>query len=185
MATSPTNTNRSFDGGKNFVYGINSYAHPQDLNKGQLSWMVNGWTKKGIPYTRPGYQTRFRLPDGKAQGFTLFKPKDGERVMVMAVSGKIYVSQFPYEDFMQLTQLQFNKDVDHVIFKEALQGADGPGNLIPPRPVLIMQDGRSQPAYYDGAFARHLLPGGSTNETVVGFAMEWTGSRLWVSREDR
>lgn len=183
MASSTFNTNRNFDGGKNFVYGINSYMHPEDLNKGQLAWMVNGWTKKGIPYTRPGYESKFRLPDGKAQGFTLFKPNDGDYVMVMAVSGKIYVSQFPYDDFQQLTQLQFNKDVDHVMFETALQGADGPGNLIHPRKLLMMQDGRSRPAYYDGQSARHLNPGGTALETVLGFSMVWTGSRLWVSRE--
>lgn len=183
MANSPANTNRKFDGGKDFYFGVNSYPHPQNLAAGQLSWMVNGWTKKGIPYTRPGYDIKFRLPDGRAQGFILFKPKDGNYVMVMAVSGKIYVSQYPYVDYMQLTQLQFNPDVDHVMFEITLQGADGPGNLIPPRPLLIMQDGRSRPAYYDGQTARHLNPGGTTNETVLGFSMIWTGSRLWVSRE--
>lgn len=184
MATSPANTNRKFDGARNIVLGINSYAHPADLSTRQFSWGVNAWFKKGIPYTRPGYESKFRLPDGKAQGFTLFKPKDGNIVMVMAVSGLIYVSQYPYEDYTQLTALRFNADVDHIIFKQALQGADGPGNLIPPRALLFMQDGRTAPAYYDGTFARHTMPGGTTFETVLGFAMEWVGSRLWVARGD-
>lgn len=185
MATSPANTNRKFDGARSVVLGINSYAHPADLSPRQFSWAVNLWFKKGIPYTRPGYESKFRLPDGKAQGFTLFKPKDGEIVMVMAVSGLIYTSQFPYDDYTQLTQLRFSAEVDHVIFKQTLQGADGPGNLIEPRALLFMQDGRTAPAYYDGTFARHTLPGGDTKETVVGFAMEWVGSRLWVARGDQ
>lgn len=122
-----------------------------------------------------------RVPDGKAQGFTLFTPTGGEVTMVFAVSGKIYVSQFPFDSYMQLADLQFDANVDHIFWKEATQGIDN-GVIVDPRAVLIMQDGLTRPAYYDGQTARHLNPGGTTNETVIGTTMEWIGSRLWVAQ---
>src|SRR5213080_1704614 len=184
MATSPANTNRLFDGGIGFVLGINSFAPPASLAKGQLAWAVNAWLKGGIPYTRPGYDTMFRLPDGKAQGFCIFTPQGSLPLMVAAVSGKLYSSSFPYNDYSRIENIQFNDSVDHIIFKECLQGADAGVALITPRRLLMMQDGRSKAAYFDGSTGRHLNPGGTTNETVLGFQMEWVGSRLWVARDN-
>lgn len=181
MANSPANTNRKFDGGIQFLLGVNSNLHPSFLGPNQMSWAVNTINKGGIIDTRPGYVSRFRLPDGKAQGMTSFTPTDGNVNLVMAVSGKIYVSEFPFDSYTQLTNIVFNPNVDHVVFKEAVQAQDL-GTLIEPKAVLIMQDGVSKPAYWDGTVNRHLLPGGATNETVLGLWMEWIGNRLWVAR---
>lgn len=181
MANSPANTNRKFDGGIQFLLGVNSNLHPSFLNPAQISWAVNTINKGGIIDTRPGYISMFRLPDGKAQGMTSFTPTDGNLNLVMAVSGKIYVSEFPFSDYKQLTNIQFNPYVDHIAFKEAVQAKDG-ATVIDPKSVLIMQDGVTKPAYWDGTTNRHLNPGGSTNETVLGLWMEWIGFRLWVAR---
>lgn len=181
MATSPVNVNRLFDGGKRFFLGVNSNLHPSDLNPAQISWGVNVVNTSGILSTRPGYNDLYRLPDGKAQGFTLFTPTGGEITQVSAVSGKIYISQFPFETFMQLTDIQFDPFVDHIFFKEATQGVDN-GTVVDPRSVLIMQDGVTRPAFWDGQTSRHLNPGGGTNETIIGTTMEWIGSRLWVAQ---
>lgn len=181
MATSPANTNRLFDGGIQFLQGVNSNLFPSLLNTNQVSWAINTINKGGIIDTRPGYVSRFRLPDGKAQGMTSFTPTDGELNLVSAVSGKIYVSTFPFDSYSQLTNIQFDPFVDAVVFKEAVQAIDA-GALIDPKSVLIMQDGRSKAAYWDGKVDRHLNPGGSTNETLQGLWMEWIGNRLWVSR---
>lgn len=181
MANSPTNTNRLYDGGVSFLLGVNSNLHPAVLGPNQVSWMVNRINKGGILDTRPGYVTRLRLPDGKAQGMTSFTPTDGDLNLVMAVSGRIYVSEFPFTTYSQLPDIQFDPFVDHVVFKEAIQSIDA-GTVVDPRAVLIMQDGVSRAAYWDGTINRHLNPGGTTNETLQGLWMEWIGNRLWVAR---
>lgn len=181
MANSPANTNRLFDGGIQFLLGVNSNLDPAALNPSQTSWQVNTINKGGIIDTRPGYVSRFRLPDGKAQGLTIFTPTGGTTNLVMAVNGLIYVSEFPFDNYTQLAGIQFDPYVDHIVFKEAVQ-AKSAGVLIQPRSVLIMQDGRTRPAYWDGTTARHLNPGGSSNETIQGLWMEWIGFRLWVAR---
>lgn len=181
MANSPANTNRLYDGGIQFLLGVNSNLHPAYLSPNQTSWQINTINKGGIIDTRPGYISRFRLPDGKAQGLTVFTPTGGTVNLVMAVNGKIYNSQFPFDTFTQIQGIQFNPDVDHIVFKEAIQ-AKSLAVLIDPKAVLIMQDGVSKPAYWDGTVSRHLNPGAPSNETVLGLWMEWIGNRLWVAR---
>lgn len=181
MANSPTNTNRLFDGGIQFLLGVNSNLHPSALNQNQYSWGVNVVNDGGMLDTRPGYQSLFRLPDGKAQGLVLFTPTGGLPNLVMAVNGMIYVSEFPFTTYTQLAGIQFSPYVDQVIFKEALQ-AKNLSVLVQPRAVLMMQDGMTRAAYWDGGVARHLAPGGTAQETVQGQWMEWIGNRLWVSR---
>lgn len=181
MANSPANTNRLADGGVDFLLGVNSNLTPRSLNSAQLSWGINIINKGGDIDTRPGYQTMYRLPDGRAQGFTAFTPTGGQASLVAAVNGLIYVSQFPFEDYMQLPNIQFDPNVDFIAFKEAIQAKDG-STIIDPKAVLIMQDGRGKPAYWDGTVSRHLNPGAPSNETVQGLWMEWIGNRLWVAR---
>jgi len=181
MANSPANTNRLYDGGIEFVLGVNSNLHPSLLNSAQLSWGVNLTNKGGILDTRPGYETRYRLPDGKAQGMTSFTPTDGELTLLSAVSGTIYISQFPFDTYTALPGISFDPFVDHIVWQEAIQSKIG-ATITDPKSVLIMQDGVSRAAYYDGSVSRHLNPGGSTNETVQGLWMAWIGNRLWVAR---
>lgn len=181
MANSPANTNRLYDGGIQFLLGVNSNLHPSALGPNQMSWAVNTTNKGGIIETRPGYVSRFRLPDGKAQGLTIFTPTGGITNLVMAVNGLIYSSEFPFETYNQIPGIQFDPYVDHIVFKQTVQAKVG-GALVEPRSLLIMQDGRTRPAYWDGNTARHLNPGGTTNETVLGLWMEWIGNRLWVAR---
>lgn len=181
MANSPANTNRLFDGGIQFLMGVNSNLHPSFLNASQTSWQVNTINKGGIIDTRPGYETKFRLPDGKAQGFTSFTPTDGQLSLVSVVSGVVYISQFPFSTYTVLSGISFDPFVDHIAFQEAVQAKVGV-TIVDPKAVLIMQDGVGKAAYWDGAVARHLNPGGSTNETVQGLWMAWIGNRLWVAR---
>lgn len=181
MANSPENPNRLTDGGSDFLLGVNSNLSPSSLNSNQISWGINIINNGGDIDTRPGYQTMFRLPDGRAQGMTAFTPTGGETNLVAAVNGKIYVSEFPFETYMELPNIQFDPNLDFVVFKEALQSKDG-ATVIEPKAVLIMQDGKGKPAYWDGFTSRHLNPGTPSNETVQGLWMEWIGNRLWVSQ---
>lgn len=182
MATSPANTNRLFDGGIQFLQAVNSNLHPTYLGSSQYPWSINTVNKGGIIDTRDGYDTVFRTQDGKAQGMTMFTAT-GQAFpsMVVAVNGKIFVSNPPYTEFSQLPNIQFDPFVDQIVFKEAVQSVRD-GQVVDPLAVLIMQDGRTPAAYWDGLTNRHLRPGGANQETVMGLAMEWIGSRLWIAR---
>lgn len=182
MANSPANTNRLFDGGNNFYLGVNSYFNPQDLPNNQISWLVNGRVDSGNIVTRPDYNVVIRVPDGRAQGLVLFTPTDGIPNLVFAVSGNIYVSAYPFTSYVRLNSVSFDPYVDQIFFKEATQAVSN-GVLVPPRSVLLMQDGVTRPAYWDGTINRHLNPGGTTNETPIGIWMEFVGGRLWVARD--
>lgn len=168
--------NRHQDGGLAFA-AVDSFSHPSLLTPSKLSWMVNGVLQKGVINTRPGYDTIHTLAQGRAQGIVLFTPTGGLPNLVFAVSGKVYVSQYPFDAFNQLANISFDAFVDQVVFKEAIVS-----NSLsqPPRAVLMMQDGRHRAAYWDGSVNRHLDP--SINETPVGMWMEFVGGRLWVSR---
>jgi hypothetical protein len=182
MALSPVRQNRLPDGDIDFSLGVDSDSHVSMVDPGFLAWGFNIVTSGKQVGTRPRYFDLIRLPDGRAQGFKIFTPTGSLPYLVAAVSGRIYVSQYPFNDYSMLTGIQFNPFVDHIMFKEAVQGVDQNQNTIDPVAVLMMQDGLSRPAYWDGATARHLIPGGNTNETVLGFQMEWIGGRLWVAR---
>jgi hypothetical protein len=83
--------------------------------------MINCLNKGGTIDTRPGFKTMFRLPDGKAQGMTSFTASDGIPSLLIAVSGSIYISKFPFESYSKLENISFDPYVDHVVFKEAVQ----------------------------------------------------------------
>src|SRR4029079_18102957 len=114
MANSPVNTNRLSDGGVDFLLGVNSNLSPRSLNSSQLSWMINCINKGGDINTRPGYTSMFRLPDGRAQGLVSFTPTGGNTNLVAAVNGLIYVSEFPFTDYTQLPNIQFDANVDFI-----------------------------------------------------------------------
>jgi len=181
MAQSPLNSNRILDGEFGFTPGVNSNEHPEFVAKGQMAWAINMVNRGGTWRTRDGFKSIVRLPDGRAQGMTIFVPTAGVVSLVVALSGKIWVSPFPFQNWDYLPNIQFNQFVDHIVFKEAVQAIDG-GNLIDPKSVLMMQDGRSKPAFWDGNVNRHLSPGGKKKETIQGMWMEFVGGRLWVAR---
>lgn len=181
MASSPVNVNRLIDASMNFMPGVDSNQHPALLLPGQSSWAVNLQNRGGTWRLRDGFKSLVRLPDGRPQGITLFTPTGGVVSLVVALAGRIWTSPFPFVQWDTLPNIQFNPFVDHIVFKEAIQAINA-GTLIDPKSVLMMQDGRSKPAYWDGQVNRHLNPGGSSNETVQGMWMEFVGGRLWVSR---
>lgn len=185
--------NRVYDGEERFDLGVDSLDHPSKVNSRYLSWLFNGITKGNVVQTRPPYRSLLRSTGSRAQGCTLFTPTNGQVQLVFAVDGRIYTSNFPFNSCSRLTAIQFDPYVDHVVFKEAVQAAepDGAGGtrLRTPRAVLMMQDGKTRAAFYDGQESRHLDPSPITNgtpdapsETVIGLWMEWIGNRLWVSK---
>jgi hypothetical protein len=120
------------------------------------------------------------------QGYTLFRPTGGAWHHVVAVAGKVYTSAYPFTTYTQLPNVQFFTGSDIVVFEKATksvqQNVDGTLSIVDPYDVLIMQDGRTPAAYWDGSISRHLNP--LASETPLGTWMKWSGDRLWVGRDN-
>jgi len=167
-----------------WVQGMDSSMDPAFLQNGEYRSAMNVTNRGGILRTRPGYNCLYELPAGRLQGFTLFRPTGGAWHQVAAVAGKVYVSAYPFASYTQLPNIQFHVGSDIVVFERATksvkQNLDGSLTLIDPYDVLVMQDGRTPAAFWDGTVARHLDP--LKNEVPLGMWMKWSGDRLWVSR---
>jgi hypothetical protein len=177
------NTPKPFDGDSQFTRGMNSQQDPISLPQGFYRSSMNTVNRGGLPQCRPGYSWKFNMPDGRIQGSILFAPTDSVEFLVFAVAGRVYVSEYPYANYRLLENISFRDDSDSVYFCSAEKAVsvqdDGSIKLITPFKVLIMQDGFTAPAVWDGSTNKHLT---GDNVTVLGTAMAWSGGRLWVAR---
>ena len=184
------------DGDDSFVYGMDSYSIASKLNPGEYTNGMNIICRGGIAQTRPGSRSLINCPKGNFQGIKLFKPTQGAVQMVFAVDGLVYVSSYPFKTYTQLPNIQFNKNSRQIAWAVCLQSTyfDGQGvikYLDTPISTLIMQDGATRAAFWNGVESRHLNPTLSNStttipgydETPVGLWMVWSNNRLWVSRD--
>lgn len=182
-------------GGDSWSGGVDSYSLPYRLDEGEVVMAMNCQVRGGMIRTRPGSETLFNMPAGLLQGATLFRPASGIAHIVFAVNGRIYVSQYPFTDYRRLDNLQFSVISPQMAWATCLKTTDynSQGELIfldNPYSVLVMQDGLTRAAYWDGTVARHLDPTPSyaevsppnRDETPLGLWMCWSNNRLWVSR---
>jgi hypothetical protein len=184
-------------GSSSLVLGCDSYTQSADLSDREMVMGQNVVNRGGIVQTRPGTRSLFCLPDGNLQGATLFTPDNGVSHLVAAVDGKVYVSPAPFTSYRRLWNIQFSITAKYVAWAVCLKSTDydADGNLVTlddPYSVLVMQDGLSRAAYWDGGSSGHLNPSPAPDvtdvavpnyqETVIGLWMIWAGNRLWVSR---
>lgn len=185
-------------GSSSLAMGANSYTVPTDLGDQNYIMGQNVVCRGGIVQTRPGSRSLFCLPSGNFQGMTLFTPDNGVAQIVAAVDGKIYVSAAPFTSYQRLWNLQFSITAKYIAWAVCLKSTDYDidGNIISldnPYSVLVMQDGLTRAAYWDGGNSGHLNPGDPPapdqtdivpgySETPIGLWMIWSGNRLWVSR---
>lgn len=173
------------DGDTSFLPGMNSNAHPTQLQPGQYARSMNTVNRGGIVQCRPGRRCKFVCPPGNFQGSEWFIPKQGTRVILFAVEGLVYISEFPYTSFRQIPGIQFLSHVKQVFFQQVEQSVqindDGSLTLISPRNLMVMQDGGFTPAaVFDGTTAEHQIGPG---KIPLGGAMEWVADRLFVARD--
>ena len=118
-------------------------------------------------------------PDGKSsQEFEI-------PYLVFAVDGVVYYAPFPLTqpaDWAQykLTNIRLNADVKRVNFVIATQSAivsSGDVTVTPSHRLVIVQDGVSQPCYWDGS----NKTGNVATKMPVGYWMAYSGSRLWLA----
>lgn len=189
------------DGSDYLSLGANSYVSPTKISDNCFVSGMNVTIRGGIPQTRPGTKTLFTLPRGNFQGLTFYKPASGVGHLVFVVSGDVYTSPYPFETYSLLKGVKFSLTAKFIAWETCLKTTsyDAAGVLIfedNPYSVLMMQDGLTRAAYWDGTVARHLNPTKSTlldsdgnlvtqiglDETPMGLWMKWSNNRLWVSR---
>lgn len=183
------------------VLGQNSYIKPQKLENGQYIEGMNVLCRGGSIRTRPGTRTVLTVPDGNFQGVTMFTPANGVAHLVWAVDGEVYVASHPFTSCVKLPGIQFSPTSPMIAWASCLQSTDyNPDGTVyfleNPYSVLVMQDGNTRAAYWNGTTSGHLNPTQSTqynseglrittddrDGTPVGLWMKWSNDRLWVSR---
>jgi len=190
------------DGAFYFGGGMDSCTNPLQLTQDKYVFGENVSCRGGLLQNRPGYASIFGLPCGNLQGFFFFQPFNGHPQFLAAVDGLIYVSPAPFTSYYQIPGIKFYAKAKYIAWAQCVQtatyDADGKKTILnPPVPMVVMQDGFSRAAYWDGGQGRHLNPTPSgvtdptsgdvivapgTYETVMGLWMAWAGNRLWVSR---
>jgi len=186
------------DGSSSFVTGMDSYSQPLQLEPTAYVAGQNITCRGGIAKTRPGSKSLLRLPDGNLQGMELFKPTTGYASIVAVVDGLVYVSPSPFITYTQLDGIQFSPVSRFVTFTNCLQSTsyNSQGEIVfldNPKAILIMQDGLTRAAMWDGSVSRHLDPEQSgeeitpdgKDETPIGLWCVWSNNRLWVSRDNQ
>jgi hypothetical protein len=171
------------DGDAQFGLGMFSSEKPNSIPLGSYYRAFNAVLRGSKLQCRPGYKFRLNLPDGKLQGLFLFEPTTGVEQLVIVVAGKVYVSNAPFDEYYQIPELQFYEFADQVWFAQCERAVqrneDFSLTLIDPKAVLMIQDGVSAPASWDGAVGQHHR---GFYATPQGTAMAWSGGRLWVAR---
>lgn len=177
-----------------WMSGMNSVRHPWFLRQDQYRRGVNVVNRGGVIQTRPGFRMRLTLPDGNFQGMAHFQvTKNGRRDdnLVFAVDGKIYFVPFPLEqprfwEEFRLKNLQFSAEAEMIHFvvaeKTVTTAPDQTLQIVPSHNVLMIQDGVTAAAYWDGEESRHVVEAAPNLETPTGTWMTFSGGRLWVAR---
>ncbi len=189
------------DGEDYFVLGADQFTSPQKIAAGKYIDSMNTINRGGIVQTRPGTSTLFTMPEGLLQGAVLFVPTGGVAQIVFVVNGLVYNSPYPFRTYVPIKNVKFNAASRFVAWAVGLKSTDydtaGVLYFIEnPYSVLIMQDGTTRAAYWDGTNSGHLDPTTSKvytasgeivtqpglDSTPVGLWMKWSNNRLWVSR---
>jgi hypothetical protein len=175
-----------------WVNGAHSQEDPGSLGVGAFWMALNMLSVGGVLSCRPGYRCLVSLPEGNLQGAHIFRPRTGLEQMLVVISGFAYVAEYPFTEFRALTSLRFSPTARQVWFSGSCDQAarrltgyfDSAIEVLdPPRRVVIIQDGLSAPAYWDGSTADHIRD--RRWETPIGGPMAWVGDRLWVSNGNR
>lgn len=170
-----------------FFRGAKSDSDPGQLPLGYYWSGLNVINQGGVISCRPGNHCLITFPGGKLQGAAIFKPKLGLERMLAAVEGRVFVAEYPFLVYKQLTNIQFSPHAKQLFFTMTEQTAQrlttdqtSAIEAIAPKAVMIMQDGGfTAPAFYDGSDDGHIR--NNLFETPAGGPMVWIGDRLWVA----
>lgn len=185
---SSPNTNlpvfRDLSGEIGFPFGMESSLDPARIAPGFNCRGINLCHRGRIAQVRPGYICKMELPPGNFQGAQFFRPKLGNPVLLFAIDGIVYISDAPFTTFRVIPGIAFLDTSRQVFFQQVTQSVrfndDGSLTLIDSRELMVMQDGATAPAVFDGSTAEHM-PG----VIPVGTVQAWVSDRLWIAREEK
>lgn len=185
------------DGG--YVGGVDSLLYPTDLAQGTYAWLVNGVNRGGVPQTRPGKRRIVSFCGRRGQGHYWVRTIDDLNYEMVAVDGKVYWAIAPLAQggsaWTQLSGVSFNPDAQWIYFSntvQALQYDDANNIVLLPNPknVVFMQDGTSQPCYWDlsdfssGIVNDSYVTGNPRKPMPIGTAMLWQDNRVWLAKNE-
>lgn len=166
--------------------GMNTLLYPTNIAPAQYHYGENITNRGGIPQTRPGLRLRAYLPGAKLQGFAHFQQLDSSPQLIVAIDGEVFWSVYPFSTFTKIQNVTFDSQAEIVTFadcvKSVVRNTDGSLKVIKPYRVLVMQDGVSRAASWDGSQGKTLDPQPPFYGTPTGSWMKWTSSRLWIAR---
>lgn len=176
-----------------YVGGVDSLLYPTDLTQGTYSWAVNIVNRGGIVQTRPGKRKIVSFCGRKGHGHYWVRTIDDLNYEMVAIDGKIYWSPLPFYkgSWSQLEGVTFAPDAPWIYFQNTVQALyyDDSNNIVllpNPKNVVFMQDGTSQPCYWDlsnfssGIVNETYVTGNPRKPMPIGTAMLWQDNRLWL-----
>jgi hypothetical protein len=182
-----------------YTGGCDSLLYPTDLVPGTYAWGVNVTNRGGIVQTRPGKKRVASFCGRKGQGLYWVRTIDDRNYLLVAIDGKVYWAPFPFTKggWTQMEGVSFDPETDWIYFANTVQAVkyddSGAIVLIEPRNVVFMQDGKSQPCYWQaddfssGIADVNYVEGnpavgtGAKQGVPIGTAMLWQDNRLWVA----
>ena len=175
-----------------WVSGVDSLLYPTDLAQGCYAWGVNVINRGGVIQTRPGKRRVVSFCGRNAQGMHWCRTIDDRNFKLVAVDGLIYLAEFPFTAWTQLSGVQLDAKVPVIYFETGLQAVyyDVSNNLVllpdGPHNIVLIQDGLSTPCYWDamsnasGKVDQFYVTGVPRAPLPIGTVMLWKDNRLWV-----
>lgn len=164
---------------------VNSSIHPSGIKENVLHWACNIDLRQGVAAGRGGYRLVATTKGKRLQGGCIFKPKNSKSKLVVAIDGIIYCVERD-GTMRALEGITMNPSAEFIEFESCPASVKtnldtGLIEIIDPSNILIIQDGSSSAAMWDGVVSRHLSSGTPKFETPTGLWMKWIDSRLFVS----
>lgn len=184
-----------------YVGGVDSFLYPTDLAQGTYAWGVNVTNRGGIVQTRPGKRLVVSFCGHRAQGAYWVRTMDDRHFKLVAIDGNVFWAPFPFSrgTWQQLPGVKFSPTAQWIYFQNTEQAIQYDSSnfitLLPnPKNVVFMQDGVSQPCYWDvgaqgatpdqfssGIVDDNYVTGSPRKPLMTGTAMLWQDNRLWVA----
>jgi len=171
-----------------WINGLDSVSY--SLGPGMYQWSQNVVNRGGIIETRQGFAEVASIPQEDPRGCAIVTI-GGVAWLLAAIGEQIYKLNLniPSDTLHLIPGLSFpsvgvKRQVHFEVCVQAQETLpDNTTRLLPtPKFVVVIQDGRSVPQYWDGVHAgtiHSLYP--DTDTTPVGTYLKWAGDRLWVA----
>lgn len=174
-----------------WIGGVDSLLYPTDVAQGSYCWGVNVINRGGVVQTRPGKRRVVSFCGRRAQGFHWCRTLDDRNYLLVAIDGQVYSAPYPFVDYTHLAGVNFSPNVDRIYFctgEQAYQYDASNNIVVLPDPVNIvtMQDGLSQPCYWNamdfssGVIDVNAVTGVPRKPMQIGTVMVWQNNRLWL-----